>query len=144
FKTDLVFVFGADITLQRRAEQGLRQAEKLATLGTLAAGIAHELNNPAAAMRRSATQLRNPLEDLERARESQGSFAFTPKQHATLSELATIISHNAEHPVALSMMQRSDLETKCDLWMGKHRVENADDLSPALVNAGLSPEHLAK
>jgi signal transduction histidine kinase len=43
---DLVFVFGADVTQQRTAEQLLRQTEKMATLGTLAAGVAHELNNP--------------------------------------------------------------------------------------------------
>jgi len=46
---DLVFVFGNDLTMLRAAEEALRHSEKMATLGTLAAGTAHELSNPAAA-----------------------------------------------------------------------------------------------
>src|SRR5215203_340420 len=41
--TKVVFVFGSDVTKQRQAERALRQSERMATLGTLAAGVAHEL-----------------------------------------------------------------------------------------------------
>ena len=62
-----VFVFGSDLTDQKNAESALRQSEKMATLGTLTAGMAHELNNPAAAAQRASEHLEVAFSDLQEA-----------------------------------------------------------------------------
>lgn len=54
-----------DITERRTVEEELRQTEKLAALGKLSAGLAHELNNPAAAAGRAAGQLADSIAALQ-------------------------------------------------------------------------------
>ncbi|MGH2466357.1 MAG: cyclic nucleotide-binding domain-containing protein, partial [Candidatus Limnocylindrales bacterium] len=68
----------------RNTEAALQQREKMAALGTLAAGLTHELNNPAAAAARSADQLAGRLEDWERASRAIGPLAADPPKAALL------------------------------------------------------------
>jgi CRP-like cAMP-binding protein len=70
----------------RGTESMLVQSEKMAALGTLAAGLAHELNNPAAAIRRSAAQLRDTLTERERSAIELNAFT-DPRQTQIVNSL---------------------------------------------------------
>ncbi len=138
----LVFVYGADVTEQKRAERGILQSERMATLGTLAAGIAHELNNPAAAARRAADQLRDAF-----ARQQQTQFALDAvvlegPARAHLRALEAQARTRAAEPNVLDTMRRSDLEGAIEDWLDDRGIDNDWDIAPMLVEQGLDPEAL--
>ena len=138
--TDLVFVYGADVTWQKQAERALAQSERMATLGTLAAGVAHELNNPAAATRRAAEQLREAFAALNAARAEL--VAIPPECVALMTQLDGNSQEHAVNPSGLASMERSDLEAELEDWLDEHGVADGWDLGPGLVAQGLAPSDL--
>src|ERR687897_995704 len=117
-----------------------QQRERLSSLGTLAAGLAHELNNPSSASRRAVGGLRDIVEN----RRSLGmrltrAVARGEIDPAQLDALDRLI-HEAlgrEKAPGLNSLERSDLEDEVTLWLEERGVEEAWDLSPTLVGAGL-------
>jgi PAS domain S-box-containing protein len=137
----LVFVFGADVTAQKQAESALRQSEKMATLGTLAAGVAHELNNPAAATRRAADQLGEAFTDLEAAHLRLDAIA-RPDLRDVLHDLDKRAREHAVRPSDLGTVERSDREADVEDWLDDHDIDDAWRLAPTLVSQDLGTDDL--
>lgn len=123
----------------RSIESTLMQHEKMAALGGLSAGLAHELNNPSAAIQRNADHLRDSLDEWQRA--IAGLYAAGVGNGRT-DELEAEMIERAAQPVFLDPLVCSDLEGYLQEWLEERGVEDAWELAPALVALGWDVDSL--
>jgi signal transduction histidine kinase len=107
----------------------LRQ-EKLMSLGKLSAGLAHELNNPAAATQRSASQLGEAMFDLETRSARLGAKIGVEGLEKLVAHLSTL-----QH-TPLSALERSEREDELAEWLENNGAQNAYDWAATWVDAG--------
>jgi len=117
-----------------------QQHAKLISLGTMAAGLAHELNNPAAAINRAAAEARRTFREASERAVKLGALPLDDTQRSLVAELPDAVA--SLPPPALDSLGRSDLEDEVALWLEERGVEEAWELSPTLVGAGLDPAWL--
>ena len=127
-------MFNTIVQHWRQTESALRQSEKMAQLGTLSAGVAHELNNPAAAVVRSAGQLQSAITELELAQATLSRLALSHAQRQILAACRARAQENAAQPPELDTLARADREAELETWLEARGVEDAWELTAALVN----------
>lgn len=133
----------SDFSLRLQAHQvEALHRQKLVALGTLAAGLMHELHNPGAAARRASAQLR---ENLLRLQQISLRSTAQPKTREQLECMRHLLEHTlcgCKAP-AMDSLDQADAEEAMGGWLREAGVENAFAIAPALVAAGLNREELA-
>lgn len=116
--------------------------EKLISLGTLAAGLMHELHNPGSAAKRATAQLRGNLLRLQQLSLRISDQQKTPAQLECMRVLLEQTIGGCHAP-ALGSLEQSDTEEAMAEWLASAGVENAFSIAPALVAIGLEQQELA-
>jgi signal transduction histidine kinase len=128
----------------KNAQEAVGQRERLLALGSVTAGLTHELNNPAAAAVRATSALR---ERITRVRDEFGDLKAAPHREEDLERLSDLqemtVGLIGQGPT-LSPMEASDREDELGTWLEDHELGDAWELAPVLVQANLGVDWLER
>lgn len=134
----LVGVMSDRIREATRIEQ---QQDRLASLGKLSAGLAHELNNPASAATRAASQLRATLKRIKEASHELGARELSAAQKAEIERLETFLTQQKGKP-PLTGLALSNLEDQLDTLLRSRGHSDLWQLAAELARRNVDPQAL--
>jgi signal transduction histidine kinase len=135
----LVAVMSDRVRGDVRLEQ---QRDRMEALGRLSAGLAHELNNPAAAVRRAASSLSEQLTSLPPLVLSMMESRMNGPAIQALGRLRRLARER--QPINLSPLERSGQEEELTAWLEDRNVANAWEIAGTFIDAGLGIDDLAE
>src|SRR5579859_663790 len=124
----------------REATRFEQQRDRLASLGKLSAGLAHELNNPASAAKRATSQLRDLLKRVRDASHELGKLNLTADQRSESEKLETSLTQTDGPPP--DPLTTSTLEEQIDSLLRRHGQEDLWQLAADLARRNFKPEAL--
>jgi signal transduction histidine kinase len=129
-----------------RQRQILGQREKLLALGTITAGLTHQLNNPAAAISRDVATLRENVGKMRHKLAMLADGKFTPEALRVLVRIQDEVAEQVAKSKAqqLTALETSDREDRVGDWLEDHGIASGWDYAPTFVEAGLDTEWLER
>ncbi|MEU6532556.1 ATP-binding protein [Streptomyces sp. NPDC046928] len=126
----------------KSAQQAIGQRERLLALGSLSAGLTHELNNPAAAAVRATETLRERVGKMRRKLGIIAQGTYSPEVMANLIEMQERTAERVAKAPALSPLEAADREDALTDWLDDHDIPEGWRIAPTFVQAGVDADWL--
>ncbi|CAM3332019.1 ATP-binding protein [Mycobacterium colombiense] len=133
-----------------RTRRIIDNREKLLALGRLSAGLTHQLNNPAAAISRSAADLRERVANMRHKLAMLADGTITPEALSALVRLQERVAEQVAKSAApggsqhLSALETSDREDAVGDWLEDHGIDGGWDIAPTFVEGGIDTDWLER
>ncbi|MFE0518443.1 ATP-binding protein [Streptomyces sp. NPDC058954] len=126
----------------KNTERAVGQRERLLALGSLSAGLTHELNNPAAAAVRATATLRERVGKMRHKLAVISQSSYTPEDMANLIDIQERTAERVAKAPVLSPLEASDREDALADWLDDHGIQEGWRIAPTFVQAGLDVDWL--